>query len=105
MTDDKQRDLFAVPERIPFQRHSETSKAAAGEAQSMAQTLRERVYREVAAHGKTGATDDEVQVALSMNPSTQRPRRVELVMQCRVRDSGEKRKTRSGRLAVVWIAT
>jgi len=89
---------------LPFQNHSETSKLAAEEACSMARTLRERVYREIAARGQVGATDDELQVSLAMNPSTQRPRRIELVTACRVQDSGVKRKTRSGRLAVVWRA-
>ena len=89
---------------LPFQHHSETSRLAAESVCSIAKTLRERVFREIAARGPTGATDDEVQVTLAMNPSTQRPRRIELVAARRVQDSGVKRKTRSGRLAVVWRA-
>ena len=49
-----------------------------------------------------GATDEEIQLGLGMNPSTQRPRRVELVEGGWIEDSGERRKTRSGRSAVVW---
>lgn len=52
-----------------------------------------------------GATDEEVQDWLGMNPSTQRPRRVELVEGGWVCDSGLTRKTRSGTSAVVWALT
>jgi hypothetical protein len=38
-------------------------------------------------------------------PSTYRPRRVECVEFGLVRDSGLTRPTKSGRAAVVWIAT
>ncbi len=41
-------------------------------------------------------------IALSMNPSTQRPRRIELLEEERIADSGRTRKTESERLAVVW---
>jgi hypothetical protein len=47
-------------------------------------------------------TDEEMQVRLEMNPSTQRPRRIELVGMGLVVDSGTTRKTRSGRSAVAW---
>ena len=39
-----------------------------------------------------------------MNPSTQRPRRVELVRANLVFATTEKRKTKSGRSATVWQA-
>ena len=52
-----------------------------------------------------GATDDEVQVGLDMNPSTERPRRAELFTQGLIEDSGTRRKTQSGRLAIVWRLT
>jgi transcription initiation factor IIE alpha subunit len=52
-----------------------------------------------------GATDEEMQDHLKMNPSTQRPRRVELVNRKLVVDSGRTRLTRSGRKATVWVAT
>jgi hypothetical protein len=51
-------------------------------------------------HG--GATDDEVQVGLDMNPSTERPRRIELVRAGKVRATEAKRPTRSGAMAIVW---
>lgn len=51
-----------------------------------------------------GATDEELQDLLQMNPNTERPRRVELVRMGLVRDSGLTRTTRSGRKATVWVA-
>jgi hypothetical protein len=50
-----------------------------------------------------GMTDEEQQAALAMNPSTQRPRRVELVRRGLVVEAGT-RKTSSGRMATVWRA-
>jgi DNA-binding IclR family transcriptional regulator len=51
-----------------------------------------------------GMTDEEIQRALKLNPSTERPRRIELVQAGKVRDSGRTRKTASGRAATVWAA-
>ena len=84
---------------LPFQSHSETSKAAAEVAKSTALSMRLEVYCFI---GRGSATDEEIQIGLRMNPSTQRPRRIELVNQGKVRDSGQKRSTRSGRWATVW---
>ncbi len=49
-------------------------------------------------------TDQEIQEVLELDPSTERPRRVELVRMFLVRDSGLRRLTRSGRHATVWEA-
>lgn len=92
---------LAVP---PFQRHSPTSKEAAESVRPEVGTLREMVLRVLEAAGQEGLTDDEMQRRLAMNPSTQRPRRIELVRQGFVRDSGRTRKTVGGREAVVWVA-
>lgn len=96
-------DLFNPPP--PYQPHSDTSEAAAGEIVKDAKGLRLAVYREIASCGSWGATDEEIQTALDMNPSTQRLRRVELVRMGMVKDSGLTRNTRSGRRAAVWEAT
>jgi transcription initiation factor IIE alpha subunit len=85
-----------------FQRRSSTSLAAAVAALPNAGTARRRVY-ECIADSANGATDDEIQVRLNMNPSTQRPRRVELVDAKLIRDSSVRRRTRGGREAVVWM--
>lgn len=86
---------------VPYQAHSETSKAA---AESMrGNKLRVKVLDFLKAQ-PAGATDEEIQIALAMNPSTQRPRRIELVALEEVVDSGMRRPTKSGRSAVVWCA-
>lgn len=94
--------MSAIPAKA--QEHSETSKAAAIAIESMAVTLRGEVYRFLLSRGEHGATDDEMQRFMYMNPSTQRPRRIELVEKGLVKDSGETRPTRSRRAAAVWIA-
>lgn len=89
----------------PFQAHSETSREAAIANYYSAGSQRSRVLRCLRDH-PDGLTDEELQELLNMNPSTQRPRRIEL---CdseppMVKDSGRTRKTKSGRNATVWVA-
>lgn len=88
-------------EAPPFAVGSDTSQAAAEAIEDSAANLRARVLGFLIETG--GATDEEVQLGLDMNPSTVRPRRGELVKMGRVKDSGQRRKTRSGRWAVVWV--
>lgn len=66
-------------------------------------TTHHRIWKQLNRRGEQGATDHELQTALRMNPSTVRPRRVELVERQLVIDSGRRRPTKSGRLAVVWV--
>ena len=83
----------------PYQTHSDTSRAAGNamlDAPERLTGLRAAVYRVILERG--GATDAEVQDALSLPVSTQVPRRVELVARGLVRDSGERRRCK----AVVW---
>lgn len=89
----------------PAQKHSETSVAASESMEPRAGTLRAKVLAHVRSKGNEGATDEEMQWALAMNPSTQRPRRIELEKARLVKDSHRTRLTRSGRAAVVWVAT
>lgn len=96
-----QNNLF--DELPPHQRHSDTSRQAAGDIKQDAGTLRRQVYKWLAGQPH-GATDEEMQRGIPMAQNTQRPRRVELCKSSMVIDSGKKRKTSSGRLAVVWIA-
>lgn len=46
-------------------------------------------------------TDEQLQAELQMNPSTERPRRIELLDMARIRPAGEGR-TLSGRRATTW---
>lgn len=83
---------------------SSTSRQAAESIRPSADSLRGRVLDFLRARGTNGATDEEMQLAIPMPASTQRPRRVELVQAGLVVDVGEVRKTKSGRDAVVWHA-
>lgn len=88
----------------PCQSHSETSRAAAQQIGPHLNRLQDMVLTFLRQRGAYGATDEEIQEALALNPSTQRPRRIELVAKGLALDLGPKRKTRSGRMASVWIA-
>ena len=84
-----------------FQRHSPTSRAA---AESMTPTTINACQRKVLdylADHPEGATDEEMQLGIPMQPSTQRPRRIELVKLRMIEQAGEG-KTRSGRRAAKW---
>lgn len=84
-----------------YVRGSRTSRAAWLENEPDADTQRWRVL-DLLRRYKKGLTDHEMQALLDMNPSTQRPRRIELVEGKFVADSGFIRPTPSGRMAVVW---
>lgn len=88
----------------PYQSHSATSAEAAERAEPKAATQRAFVLDRFREWPENGWTDDELAEATGMNPSTLRPRRIELVNAGLVEDSGEKRPTRSGRRATVWRA-
>jgi len=90
---------------LPFQRHSDTSRDASDSARPTARAVRAKIWSHIETLGFYGATDEEVQAVLGINPSTQRPRRVELVERGLVVDSGRRRKTTSGRWACVWVVT
>lgn len=83
----------------------ETSREAARSIRPLAAGYRADVLAAIRAAGADGLTDDECQRALAMNPSTQRPRRLELEAAGLVTDSGRTRLTASGRKAVVWVAS
>jgi predicted ArsR family transcriptional regulator len=87
--------LFDVP---PHQPHSETSRDAAQSVAPKTESLREQVYNALRC---SPMTDEQIAVRLSLNPSTSRPRRVELVKAGRIVEVG-KAPTASGRTAVLW---
>jgi len=100
----EQLDIFTgkVDPRVPYVAGSETSKRAADGIRPQVQHDRGRVLAYLQAFGP--CTDQELQDALDLDPSTERPRRVELVTAGLVYDSGRTRPTKSGRPAVLWIA-
>lgn len=82
-----------------------TSNAAAERIEPTAGTLRAQLLEYVRNCKTHGATDEEMQIALEMNPSTQRPRRQELEKMGFIRRMDRfTRPTRSGRSAVIFIA-
>jgi hypothetical protein len=87
--------------------HPDTSKQAARLIAPKSGSDRERVLQTVLAtwYSEHGRTDEELQDILGMDPSTERPRRVELVEGGWLEDSGKRRPTRSGRQAIVWQVT
>ena len=97
-----QRGLFDAPEELPYQRHSDTSHEAAKANAPASGTQRKAVFDLLEGH-PVGLIDEEIQNLLEMNPSTERPRRIELVASGLVVDSGGTRLTKSGRRAVVWM--
>lgn len=84
-----------------FQQHSETSRAAAASWSDTGLTQTQARVMAFIASRPDGATDEEIAAGLDMNPSTARPRRVELVGLGRIVKAGV-RKTRSRRNADVW---
>jgi hypothetical protein len=87
---------------FPPHQDTDTSIEAASEILRDAGTLRARVDRYLECCYPAGATDEDIQLYLQMNPSTERPRRIELQQMGLVVDSGERAKTKSGRNAIVW---
>lgn len=82
--------------------HPATSKLAAQRILPASGTQRQNVLDELLAIFPDGLTDEEIQDELVMNANAQRPRRLELVEQGWVEDSGKRRKTMSGLDAIVW---
>ena len=89
--------------KLPYVKSSYTSKMAAIRQEPRAGTQRAILLDHFKLRDSYGATDEEQQDRFQMNPSTPRPRRVELVNQGWIKDSGRTRATRSGAQAVVWV--
>ena len=88
--------------RAPAQGHSPTSIAAAEGIEESIGRLQRRVFTILREH-PSGLTDEQMQSMLMMPPSTQRPRRIQLMHLGIVTDSGRTRPFRSGRPGVVWV--
>jgi hypothetical protein len=92
--------LFAAA-RAPAVQTSRTSMQAADLLGPATLNAMQRRVLELLAATPEGLTDEEMQRLLRMNPSTQRPRRIELMGKGLVQSCGTRRTT-SGRMAVVW---
>jgi transcription initiation factor IIE alpha subunit len=98
---DSQCDMPLFTQRAPSARGSVTSAKAADSLGPATLNVLQRRVLELLAATPGGLTDEEMQQRLGMNPSTQRPRRIELARRGLVVEAGT-RKTASGRLATVW---
>ncbi len=81
----------------------DTSRAAHKKALTHAASDRGIIFRHIKAQGERGSTDDEGEVATGIRNQTYTPRRGELVKSGMIVWNGEKRLTRSGSPARVWI--
>lgn len=97
--------LKTYPDGPPKQAHSPTSTEAAESIKPVLGKLQEIVYAYLQSSESIGATDEEMQAHLDMPANTQRPRRCELLLKGLIKDSGERRPTKSGRKAVVWCVS
>lgn len=86
----------------PYCPSSDTSKAAAQKVATKVERDRENVLRFIAQTG--GAIWDEIWEPLKLSP-TSNGRITELHFDGLIRDSGERRKTRTGCGATVWVVT
>lgn len=82
-----------------------TEKAAAYDVLPRSGTQRLRVLYAIARAGWRGRTDQELEDELEMQRPSPGNRRGELMTGGWVRDSGERRPTRTGNPAVVWVLT
>lgn len=85
----------------PYQPHSPTSIEAARSVIGRTSGPREAIYGLLR---RFQLTDEQIAEKLNLNPSTERPRRIELAKAGRIQPVGEA-LTVSGRKAVVWAAT
>lgn len=87
-----------------------TSAAAAASVEDATESQRALVLEAIRRAGPVGRTDDELQVILELDGSSERPRRWELWKLHRIRVLHDahgltvRRLTRTRRCAVVWIA-
>jgi hypothetical protein len=99
--DESAGPLFAAPARAPAVQSRVTSMAAADAIGASLNALQRSVVSFLRTRGDHGATDEEIATGLMMNPSTARPRRIELVRRGLVVEAGT-RKAMSGRYATAW---
>lgn len=97
MSDDSCADFF-VPYSGGF-----TSFEASESMRGIAGELRRKVYAYIASKGDYGATDEEIELGMSIPSNTSRPRRWELYREGKIKRTGSTRKTLSNRNADIWV--
>ena len=99
--------LWGTPEEpkgLARRDHPQESHDAAKAIGPGLNALQAKVLGFIQSTATFGATDEECQRALEMNPSTQRPRRIELAKRGLIVKRTRGRVTAAGRKAAVWIA-
>lgn len=96
--------LFAR-QAVPLARRTDpdTSHAAALSMLQPAETQRRDLLAALVRAGQRGLTCDEADADLGWRPTTAGRRMPELATLQSARDSGQRRKTQSGRMAIVWV--
>jgi hypothetical protein len=89
---------------LPYEKPSKTSKKAAKSMVPHAPNQRQRIWEFLHERGGQGATCDEVEAALDIVHPSCSTRLLELRRMGRIEFAGERRKTRSGREAEVYVA-
>lgn len=98
--------------RPPFASGSDTSRDAADSVWMNTATLRERILAWIEAQGERGATTDEAEVHFRLPHQTVSARFWELAgrnmrrqaeLPARILETSERRQTRSGRAAAVYV--
>jgi hypothetical protein len=104
-----QRDLFGDYDQYggspPHVKGSDTSRAAADSVALDAKHLRAVVFNHILGSGEVGMTCDQVEQIMNGRHQTISARIKELRNEGRIVDSGQRRPTRSGRSAIVYLAT
>lgn len=87
----------------PGHRNVETSIAAAEALAPKLGRLQRLARHAIRDAGATGLTADELATRLEMDRWSVQPRTTELKRKGLIRDSGQRRPNRTGKLAIVWI--
>lgn len=91
-----------LPLGVPYVRGSDTSYAAAREGRKKLLTDEAKVLAFITSRGTTGATDDEIEVALGLLHQNASARRRQLEKDGLVVHTSQRRPTRHGRQAGVY---
>ena len=94
--------LDGIYPKRPGANYRQTSVDAADAIADRAPTLRNATHVALEAVGSLGLTADEVADVLGLSILSIRPRVTELSRLGKIEDSGERRKNKSGKSAIVW---
>lgn len=96
------KKAIETEESLPTNEYCDTSVAARDSMGGIKNNLRKKIYEFIEA--KSGATCDEVENLLDLRHQTASCLIRFLTQDGFLRDSGERRLTRSGRKAIVWVS-